>query len=227
MGRADQRRRVHRARSRRWPGCGCRSTSTTARPQDRRDLAAALRATGVDRHAGAAGRAVPQAARRGRRARAAAHAAAPAPLPRLPGAGGARPLGGAARPGWSGTPRRCADKVAGRTGSLARTFDRVCALLDRRGYLPPAARSPTPAGCWPGSGPRRTCWSPSACAAACGTGSARPSWPRPSSVVVYEARRESDERASVPRGAGGRRGRRDAEAVGRAARPTRRRTGCR
>ena len=30
------------------------------------------------------------------------------------------------------------DKVAGRTGSLARTFDRVCSLLRSRGYLAPA-----------------------------------------------------------------------------------------
>ena len=92
--------------------------------------------------------------------------------------------------------------MASRTGSLARTFDRVCALLTQRGYLRrrDGAASPTPAGCWPGSGPRPTCWSPSACAAASGTGWSPAELAAAVSVVVYEARRETDERASVPRG---------------------------
>jgi ATP-dependent RNA helicase HelY len=91
-------------------------------------------------------------------------------------------------------------KVAGRTGSLARTFDRVCALLTARGYLT-AEGEVTEAGrmlsrIWTESDllvaecMRRGLWdglSPAELAAAV-------------SVVLYEARRESDERASVPRG---------------------------
>ncbi len=91
------------------------------------------------------------------------------------------------------------DKVAGRTGSLARTFDQVCALLRERGYL--AGDEVTPAGrmlsrIWTEADLlvaeclRRGLWdglSPAELAAAV-------------SVVVYEARRESDERASLPRG---------------------------
>jgi ATP-dependent RNA helicase HelY len=90
--------------------------------------------------------------------------------------------------------------VASRTGSLARTFDRVCALLTERGYLSGAGQV-TPAGrmlariwteadllvaeclrqgVWDGLGPAEL-------AAAV-------------SVVLYESRRDGDERASVPRG---------------------------
>ena len=47
------------------------------------------------------------------------------------------------------------------------------------------------------------------------------------SVVVYEARRESDERASVPRGPVGDAVDATAEAVGASWRRPRRRTGCR
>ena len=35
-------------------------------------------------------------------------------------------------------------RIEGRTGSLGRTFDRICAMLDRRGYL--VADETTPAG---------------------------------------------------------------------------------
>jgi ATP-dependent RNA helicase HelY len=92
------------------------------------------------------------------------------------------------------------EKVAGRTGSLARTFDQVCGLLADRGYLSPdgevteagrmLARIWTEAdllvaeclrrGVWEGLGPEEL-------AAAV-------------SMVLYESRREGDERASVPRG---------------------------
>ncbi|MDT5026374.1 MAG: ATP-dependent helicase HelY [Micromonosporaceae bacterium] len=91
------------------------------------------------------------------------------------------------------------DKVANRTGSLARTFDRVCALLESRGYLAKGQVTETGRtlsriwteadllvaeclrrGAWDGLGPAEL-------AAAV-------------SVVVFEARRESDERVSVPRG---------------------------
>lgn len=91
-------------------------------------------------------------------------------------------------------------KVSGRTGSLARMFDRVCGLLTARGYLSAAGAVTTPgrmlsriwteadllvAECL-----RRGVWdglAPAELAAAV-------------SVVLYEARREGDERASVPRG---------------------------
>jgi ATP-dependent RNA helicase HelY len=92
------------------------------------------------------------------------------------------------------------DKVAGRTGSLARTFDNVCALLTARGYLTPAgevtdagrmlARIWTEADLLVAECLRRGVWdglAPAELAAA-------------ASVVLYEARRDADERASVPRG---------------------------
>jgi ATP-dependent RNA helicase HelY len=92
-------------------------------------------------------------------------------------------------------------KVAGRTGSLARTFDQVCAVLTDRGYLSrdgevtetgrTLARIWTEAdllvaeclrvGVWEGLAPEEL-------AAAV-------------SMVLYESRREGDERSSVPRGA--------------------------
>jgi ATP-dependent RNA helicase HelY len=91
------------------------------------------------------------------------------------------------------------EKVASRTGSLARTFDRVCDLLQDRGYLADGqvtvpgrtlSRIWTEAdllvaeclrkGVWDGLGPAEL-------VAAI-------------SIVVYEARRESDDRISVPRG---------------------------
>jgi ATP-dependent RNA helicase HelY len=91
------------------------------------------------------------------------------------------------------------EKVNSRTGSLARTFDRVCALLRDRGYLTdgqvtPAGRTLSRIwteadllvaeclrrGVWDGLGPAEL-------AAAV-------------SIVVYEARRETDDRISVPRG---------------------------
>jgi ATP-dependent RNA helicase HelY len=90
-------------------------------------------------------------------------------------------------------------KVASRTGSLARTFDRVCSMLTDRGYL--AGSTVTDAGrmlgrIWTEADLlvaeclRRRVWDrlgPAELAAAVST-------------VVYEARREADDRASVPRG---------------------------
>ena len=92
-------------------------------------------------------------------------------------------------------------RVAGRTGSLARTFDRICALLTARGYLS-AEDGVTDAGrmlarIWGESDLlvaeciRGGLWdglSPAELAAA-------------ASVVVFEARRDTDDRAGVPRGA--------------------------
>ncbi|MEW2476887.1 DEAD/DEAH box helicase [Micromonospora gifhornensis] len=92
------------------------------------------------------------------------------------------------------------ERVAGRTGSLARTFDRIVALLTTRGYLT-AEGEVTDAGrmlgrIWTEADLlvaeclRRGVWdglSPAELAAAV-------------SVVVFEARRDVDERASLPRG---------------------------
>ncbi|MET8150100.1 DEAD/DEAH box helicase [Actinoplanes sp. NPDC049668] len=93
------------------------------------------------------------------------------------------------------------DKVAGRTGSLARTFDQVLAVLTGRGYLS-ADGEVTDAGrmlgrIWTEADLlvaeclRRGVWeglAPEELAAAV-------------SMVLYESRREGDERASVPKGA--------------------------
>jgi ATP-dependent RNA helicase HelY len=91
------------------------------------------------------------------------------------------------------------DKVASRTGSLARMFDAVCSVLTKRGYLGPAgvtdpgrmlARVWTEADLLVAECIRRDVWtglSPAELAAAV-------------SVVVYEARRDVDEHPSVPNG---------------------------
>jgi ATP-dependent RNA helicase HelY len=91
-------------------------------------------------------------------------------------------------------------KVAGRTGSLARTFDRVCALLIKRGYLRPdggvtehgrtLSRIWTEADLLVAECLRQGLWDrlgPDELAAVV-------------SVVLYEARREAEDRPSVPRG---------------------------
>ncbi|MFY1650090.1 DEAD/DEAH box helicase [Solwaraspora sp. WMMB762] len=92
-------------------------------------------------------------------------------------------------------------RVAGRTGSLTRTFDRVCGLLTDRGYLTSdgtvtdagrmLARIWTETDLLVAECLRRGVWdglAPAELAAAV-------------SVVVYEARRDVDERAALPRGA--------------------------
>src|SRR4051794_30377642 len=92
------------------------------------------------------------------------------------------------------------DKVAGRTGSLARTFDLVCAVLADRGYLT-ADGEVTESGrmlgrIWSEADLlvaeclRQGVWdglTPEELAAAV-------------SMVLYESRREGDDRASVPKG---------------------------
>jgi ATP-dependent RNA helicase HelY len=91
-------------------------------------------------------------------------------------------------------------KVTSRTGSLARTFDRVCRLLTARGYLS-ADGEVTDAGrmlarIWTETDLlvaeclRRGVWDGLAPAELAGA----------VSVVLYEARREGEERAAVPRG---------------------------
>ena len=69
-------------------------------------------------------------------------------------------------------------KVEGRTHSIARTFDRVCAVLERAGLPRRRAGHRRPAGSSPGSTARPTCSSSSACAPGSGTTSRPPSWPR-------------------------------------------------
>jgi ATP-dependent RNA helicase HelY len=166
-------------------------------PQERRDLAATLRNAGLDGT-------LPRA-RRGRAA------AEDDELVRLRAAMRRHPCHGCpdreehAR--WAERRWRLErdtdairEKVANRSGSLARTFDRVCALLAKRGYLTGAGEV-TPAGrmlarIWTEADLlvaeclRQGVWDklgPAELAAAV-------------SVVVYEARREADDRASVPRG---------------------------
>jgi ATP-dependent RNA helicase HelY len=94
------------------------------------------------------------------------------------------------------------DKVDSRTGSLARTFDRVCTLLEARGYLAGdrvtdagrmLARIWTEADLLVAECLRQGVWDslePAELAAAV-------------SIVVFEARRDADERAAVPRGPAG------------------------
>jgi len=91
------------------------------------------------------------------------------------------------------------EKVATRTGSLTRTFDRICGLLEARGYLSAGqvtetgrmlARIWTEADLLVAECLRRGVWNdldPSELAAAV-------------SIVVFESRRDSDENAAVPRG---------------------------
>ncbi|PZM92076.1 MAG: RNA helicase, partial [Actinobacteria bacterium] len=167
-------------------------------PAARRDLAAALVATGLDRYPG----------RRPRRARPAAddeylaelrHQLRRHPCHACPER--------EEHARWAERLRRLERdtdelraRVAGRTGSLARTFDRVCALLTDRGYLTPEgevtdagrllARIWTEADLLVAECLRRGVWeglSPAELAAAV-------------SVVVYESRREGDEHVAVPRG---------------------------
>jgi ATP-dependent RNA helicase HelY len=167
-------------------------------PAARRDLAAAVSGTGLDRHG----------SRRGRRSRAGAEdhelTQLRAELRRHP-CHACPQREEHAR--WAERRRRLErdteelrQRVAGRTGSLARTFDRICDLLTARGYLSPAGEV-TDAGrvlsrIWTETDLlvaeclRRGVWdglSPAELASAV-------------SVVVFEARRDVDERAAVPRG---------------------------
>jgi ATP-dependent RNA helicase HelY len=93
------------------------------------------------------------------------------------------------------------DKVAGRTGSLARTFDLVCAVLADRGYLTPdgevtdagrmLGRIWTEADLLVAECLRRGVWD----------GLAPEELAASVSMVLYESRREGEERAHVPKGA--------------------------
>ncbi|WP_018352445.1 DEAD/DEAH box helicase [Longispora albida] len=171
-------------------------------PQDRRDLVSTMRNTEIE----------PAARRRARRARTAA--ADDRRLEELRRELRRHPCHACperedhAR--WAERRERLAketeslrDKVDNRTGSLTRTFDRVCGLLADRGYLTEAGEV-TPAGrtlsrIWSETDLlvaeclRRGVWDaldPAELAAA-------------ASILVYEARRDTEDRASVPRGAVG------------------------
>ncbi|MEU4692811.1 DEAD/DEAH box helicase [Actinoplanes sp. NPDC023714] len=92
------------------------------------------------------------------------------------------------------------DKVAGRTGSLARTFDQVCAVLTARGYLT-ADGEVSDAGRMLGR-----IWSEAdLLVAEClrqgvWDGLAPEELAAAVSMVLYESRREGEDRASVPKG---------------------------
>ncbi|GAA2594436.1 DEAD/DEAH box helicase [Winogradskya consettensis] len=93
------------------------------------------------------------------------------------------------------------DKVAGRTGSLARTFDQVVAVLTARGYLS-ADGEVTDAGRMLG----RIWTEADLLVAEClrsgvWEGLAPEELAAAVSMVLYESRREGDDRASVPKGA--------------------------
>jgi ATP-dependent RNA helicase HelY len=169
-------------------------------PAERRDLAAAVRAAGVDQ----------RAERRARRA----GGGDDQDLLRLRHQLRAHPCHGCpereehAR--WAERGHRLErdndalrDKVANRTGSLARTFDAVCDLLSHRGYLAAGdgsdqvtdagrmlARIWTEADLLVAECVRRGVWA----------GLSAAELAAAVSVVLYEARRESEERVSVPRG---------------------------
>ncbi len=167
-------------------------------PSARRDLAAQVSGTGLDRHS-----------RRGSRGR---QSGEDDQLTQLRAELRRHPCHGCpereehAR--WAERRRRLErdteelrERVAGRTGSLARTFDRIVALLTARGYLTTEGavtdagrmlgRIWTEADLLVAECLRRGVWnglSPAELASAV-------------SVVVFEARRDVDERASLPRGA--------------------------
>jgi ATP-dependent RNA helicase HelY len=167
-------------------------------PAARRDLAAEVSGTGLNRHGG----------RRGGRSRAGGEddqlTQLRAELRRHPCHACAEREEHAR---WAERRRRLErdteelrQRVSSRTGSLARTFDRICDLLTMRGYLTPTAEVTDAGrmlariwgetdllvaeclrrGVWRGLGPAEL-------AAAV-------------SVLVFEARRDTDERAGVPRG---------------------------
>ncbi|MEN3613019.1 DEAD/DEAH box helicase [Plantactinospora sp. ZYX-F-223] len=167
-------------------------------PAARRDLAAAVSGTGLDRHARRGGRS------RGGGGEDERLSQLRAELRRHP-CHGCPDREEHAR--WAERRRRLErdtaelrQRVSGRTGSLTRTFDRVCGILTARGYLSEAGevtdagrmlgRIWTEADLLVAECLRRGVWdglSPAELASAV-------------SVVVYEARRDTDERASVPRG---------------------------
>ena len=68
--------------------------------------------------------------------------------------------------------------MAARSHVIARTFDRVCSVLDHLGYLDGGTVTPDGRRFALTSIPSSTCWPPNACAAGCGKGWIPRSWPR-------------------------------------------------
>jgi ATP-dependent RNA helicase HelY len=170
-------------------------------PGARRDLAATVSATGHDRHPGRAARGAGKGRERGEDADIALlkvqlrqHPCHACPDREQHARWAER------RHRLERDTEALRDRVSGRTGSLARTFDQVCAVLAARGYLSPDGEV-TDAGrmlarIWAETDLlvaeclRRGVWdglSPEELAAAV-------------SVVLYESRRDGEERASLPRG---------------------------
>ncbi|NUT35478.1 MAG: DEAD/DEAH box helicase [Hamadaea sp.] len=98
------------------------------------------------------------------------------------------------------------DKVASRTGSLARTFDRVCDLLTARGYLVPGAGALDGGGVTDAGRMLARIWTEAdllvaeALRQGVFDGLAPAELAAAVSVVVYEARREAEDRTALPRG---------------------------
>ena len=193
--------RLHRAGRGAGPGPGAEALQPPlARPRAATWPRRSAR-TGLDRHAPAAGRPRPRPTARTRELAELRDAAAPAPLPRLPGARGARPLGRAAAPAAArhrGAARARSPAAPGRWPAPS-TGSARCS--PSAATSPATARSPTPAGCsariWTEADLlvaeclRRGVWD--------GPG-ARTSWPAPSRWCCTRPGARRDERASVPRG---------------------------
>ena len=136
VGRADQRRPTSRGPVEvLGPGPGAEALQP---PLARRPAATwppTVSATGLDRHAGRRRAAVSAAA--GEDAEIALLQGADArSTPATPARSGrSTPAGPSAGTGCVRDTDALREKVAGRTGSLARTFDQVCAVLAGRGYL--------------------------------------------------------------------------------------------
>ena len=164
------------ARSSRWAGCGCPSRSTCAR---RRRAATSPPACATPASTCPRGNAAAPAPADDAELAALRRALRAAPVPRLRGARGPRPLGRALLPAGG---RHRADPAEGRgDDALAGPHVRPDPPPAHRTRLPGRRRRPGhPARST--AGPAllrdRTCWSPSACARRSGSASARPNWPR-------------------------------------------------
>ena len=87
--------------------------------------------------------------------------------------------------------RQLERRIEGRTNTIARTFDRIVALLTELDYLRGDEVTET-AGGWPGSTASWICWPANACGTAYGRALAPPNWPPASRRLVYEARSADD-----------------------------------
>ena len=189
-------------------------------PQSRRDLASALRTKAGHRRAAPA---APQGPRRGGRRHRDRPAAHRAPRrTRATAATSARttPAGPSATTGCSRDTEQLERRIEGRTNTIARTFDRVCALLTELGYLRGRQGHRTTAAGWPGSTASWTCWPASACATGSGRASAPAELAACVSALVYESRQADDAVApKLPNGNARDGARRDGADLGPAGRP--------